>query len=57
MPDLSLHAEGDPAARIEAARSGLYGLALRLQRAPMLGPLMRAMPQGLRFRIKRLLSR
>ena len=41
----------------EAARSGLYGLALRLQRAPMLGPLMRAMPQGLRFRIKRLLSR
>jgi hypothetical protein len=35
----------------------LYGLALRLQRAPMLGPLMRAMPQGLRFRIKRLLSR
>ena len=32
-------------------------LALRLQRAPMLGPLMRAMPQGLRFRIKRLLSR
>ena len=41
----------------EPARGGLYGMALRLQRAPMLGPLMRAMPQGLRFRIKRLLSK
>ncbi len=41
----------------EPARGGLYDLALRLQRAPMLSPVMRAVPQGLRFRIKRLLSR
>ncbi|WP_409985254.1 methyltransferase domain-containing protein [Ottowia sp.] len=41
----------------DPARGALYGLALRLQRAPMLGPVMRNVPQGLRFHIKRLLSR
>lgn len=35
----------------------LYGLALRLQRAPLLAPIMRSVPQHWRYRIKRLLSR
>jgi GT2 family glycosyltransferase/2-polyprenyl-3-methyl-5-hydroxy-6-metoxy-1,4-benzoquinol methylase len=38
-------------------QGGLYGLALRLQRAPLLGPLVRSVPQSWRYRIKHLLSR
>lgn len=35
----------------------LYRSALRLQRMPLLGPAMRAVPQSWRYRVKRLLSR
>ena len=41
---------------IEPTGGGLYGLALRLQRAPVLAPIMRSVPQHWRYRIKRLLS-
>jgi hypothetical protein len=41
----------------QQAGTGLYGLALRLQRSRMLGPVMRAVPQGWRYRIKQALSR
>lgn len=40
-----------------AQGSRLYRMALRLQRVPMLGPFVRSVPSGWRYRIKRLLSR
>lgn len=45
------------AAPAAAPRGRLYHAALRLQRAPLLGPVVRSVPPSWRYRIKRLLSR
>lgn len=42
---------------VQPPGGGLYGLALRLQRSRMLGPIMRRVPQSWRYRIKHILSR
>jgi len=47
-------AEAQPA---PLSQAGLYALALRLQRLPLLGRAMRAVPHAWRYRVRQLLSR